>query len=1017
METEPGNAAVAVPPQPSAAGPNSNLAIVVDKRPAHRPGGCIGIFFQLFNWNRRLAKKKFFSRKHLPQDRAAKRISKKFASEERMPAATKPAVIAAENRGSFLNIKKVEVETAFRPSVHSSDREKRMISPGLVARLMGLESMPAAARLDKLRKAADDVSTSSGGCCYNDNAGTTSGSPRCEPKLGAESGGSGHGKLQLRPQKLQKLGFFDRRPTSAARVGSEALLFSRSMLARSRKQQYKLASPVKSPRLAGRRNSARLMVAATRILEPGLQSRNRNSCALPYMAPLRATAEGIETTPLQRPSAGTAFVSPCHNCGSLVEVPDLRLKPDDSPAMEYRASSTCSDFSSTSSHSGFDETVSSPTAVQKEKKRTPSLAAQAKANVQSRSHHPVDRKSHPRTEFQEHNKPQLDSAVSPSALRQSGLRQNQMPFVGERVAPASRLGTRIRGKREPSSFNEAKDFVASNRNLSNCPRAKTTGAMVNRRIAMERSSWERKPLVCKGKSIGIHSPSQDIAAVDSPFPKKKAPCSDMPRLMTARSFHGNSVKREVQRMEGGDFGSGSRAAAMHALTGCAGAAGKNSMPHGSVTEKRTWTGVGRGCISESRTVPTNSATGKLSSERVLDNRISTLSVLLEQKIRELTCLDLDKSEASDGVRPTAAILDHLISALSAARAISLKKEDDSAFGLGMQDESCYPGEGPSVCPNSHGPRLDTIHNYQAVAKSAISAGLLRTSDYEQHSPMSILEASFSNDSCLSESFNSSSVLASSGWFQTDHFVCFSQFHVLAPYVGYRQHAVLMENSLDKFPQDLDTDLSDSATSSNFRMVDAAKAPFVLDSVPLVHRMDFNSLGSSGSKVTYFNGVILNAELLFTHTSLNMPPDGAPSTIDPMLLDTLETLVDALGGGHACNLSYREDRDGLQFRSFLFDYIIEHLDMKYSHCAKTGYKTWVKMPFLTAGRLTLEIYEEIISCRDQAGEILDEIVQKEMIRTDGEWMHFLVEAFEAGMEIGNDLLQLLVHEIVIDLVPC
>lgn len=42
----------------------SGLAIT-EKRP-HRPGGCVGIFFQLFDWNRRFAKKKLFSRKLLP---------------------------------------------------------------------------------------------------------------------------------------------------------------------------------------------------------------------------------------------------------------------------------------------------------------------------------------------------------------------------------------------------------------------------------------------------------------------------------------------------------------------------------------------------------------------------------------------------------------------------------------------------------------------------------------------------------------------------------------------------------------------------------------------------------------------------------------------------------------------------------------------------------------------------------------------------------------------------------------
>jgi hypothetical protein len=39
-------------------------AAITEKRP-NRLGGCVGVFFQLFDWNRRFAKKKLFSRKSL----------------------------------------------------------------------------------------------------------------------------------------------------------------------------------------------------------------------------------------------------------------------------------------------------------------------------------------------------------------------------------------------------------------------------------------------------------------------------------------------------------------------------------------------------------------------------------------------------------------------------------------------------------------------------------------------------------------------------------------------------------------------------------------------------------------------------------------------------------------------------------------------------------------------------------------------------------------------------------------
>lgn len=45
---------------------SSSLAITEKRTTTNRLGGCVGIFFQLFDWNRRFAKKKLFSKKLLP---------------------------------------------------------------------------------------------------------------------------------------------------------------------------------------------------------------------------------------------------------------------------------------------------------------------------------------------------------------------------------------------------------------------------------------------------------------------------------------------------------------------------------------------------------------------------------------------------------------------------------------------------------------------------------------------------------------------------------------------------------------------------------------------------------------------------------------------------------------------------------------------------------------------------------------------------------------------------------------
>lgn len=58
-----------------ASGKTAAMALaVVEKRP-QRPGGCVGgILFQLFDWNRKFAKKKLFSKKLLPPGKSHKII-------------------------------------------------------------------------------------------------------------------------------------------------------------------------------------------------------------------------------------------------------------------------------------------------------------------------------------------------------------------------------------------------------------------------------------------------------------------------------------------------------------------------------------------------------------------------------------------------------------------------------------------------------------------------------------------------------------------------------------------------------------------------------------------------------------------------------------------------------------------------------------------------------------------------------------------------------------------------------
>ncbi|XP_076902758.1 uncharacterized protein LOC143557606 [Bidens hawaiensis] len=244
---------------------------VGEKRP-RRTGGCVGIFFQLFDWNKRFSKKKLFSRRLLPPDRAKE--------------PSKLLQIEYGNSGSFPNNN--------NNAGDSSTRNKDGQMPTLVARLMGLESMPSSGELTSGRR----------------------------HKLGSEPGELDKKimKPEFRPQKVQKTGISDRR--TVTRFGSEALQL-KNAFSRSRKHHHpRLASPVPKTNNQPKRNSSRLIGAATRVLESGLQ--NKSKRAITYCARNRVKGGNLDSRSKQ---------TSCKNCGNLINVSESKSKINIGPSV------------------------------------------------------------------------------------------------------------------------------------------------------------------------------------------------------------------------------------------------------------------------------------------------------------------------------------------------------------------------------------------------------------------------------------------------------------------------------------------------------------------------------------------------------------------------------------------------------------------------------------------------------------------------------------------------------------
>ncbi|KAI4387651.1 hypothetical protein MLD38_000068 [Melastoma candidum] len=242
------------------------------------------------------------------------RLCRSFKGREKMQA-RKLNMIADDNKGGCPNTRK----NGSRNLV-AGQENGILQAPGLVARLMGLESMPLGQQ--KLRKNFHRDQK-------QEKVVRRSGVVRKEDIV--EKGETEPGSI------LPKTRESDRQV--ATQFGAEALqiknVLSRSM--KHRRQNFSIR--VKSPWVApAHRNSSlsssRLIDVANKILEPGLQNKSRIKCALPYSSVvLAASAETLTrrslfpSSDMPRQKFGSECLantlsmkqSSCKNCGHLLE--------------------------------------------------------------------------------------------------------------------------------------------------------------------------------------------------------------------------------------------------------------------------------------------------------------------------------------------------------------------------------------------------------------------------------------------------------------------------------------------------------------------------------------------------------------------------------------------------------------------------------------------------------------------------------------------------------------------------
>lgn len=960
----------------STARTSSALAITERKGKSHRPGGCVGIFFQLFDWNRRFYKRKFFPKKLLPPARA--KVSKKFNADEKLPVG-KHLLIADENSGGFPSNMKKNGDHR----VGLEQKKRGVQAPGLVARLMGLETMPVnVTKEDKSGKSPP-------------NSGGNTGGGRCGG--GFDGSALSPEKGNVRPQKIQKTGIVEKRPIT--RLGAEALQI-KNVLSRSRKHHHpKLASPVKSPKMG--RNASRLLDAAARILEPGIQASNRARCSLTYtnsmiqpckeavMSEVRADVDLQTQACLNSGVAQCNAQASCRSCGNLLGRMDAKSATEEHPIVY---NSPGSNFREAFFH-GLEESRPRPAAYLANETEVVLLKTRYQpecVTAQLEDNRPVRNEviRNGRDRLQDHNQIAANQmftsqkGVSPSAILKDRPQRRSRTQLGDRVPPRSKLAS-TQGRRASSAMtavSETKDFISLNQNVNRrrliVPDKSDTSVDAERRFCTGKNDpLATQRSAVRKRTVSVNGQASNAGSTSSLLEKQRSNRGNV--VTTNKTSSSSSVNRTYVKSRSAnqrvskdtDVVSFTFSSPVKSSTG---ATSHNEMDLkrrdqiGSITNEKSQQKLKM----------------KESSKKMYCQSSSTMSgdalgALLEQKLKELT--HQVENEAATGFMPstrtTAMILQELISALTGEKPISY--ED-----------------------GTHGPETNESHSRNDSVDGGSQANLRikRTSngvsrEPDHFSPGCVLDASFSTESCISSSIDDSS----------GHKPQSNHMHLPCGTV---------------LPVCSEADLLDSASSANeSRGHNAIMVTDLLkNTARVLHNVDLVQARLTGAKLDYVHEVVLYAEMVFGTAGI----DGSSSFVNFLLghfLDELENLVKA-AWKNTVIFGFEVRKEENPIRPFLFDCVIECLDVKYNRHTNCGYRAWTRLPKCMNSEILIQLFDqEMRKWISVSGRSPDELIEGDMSTSLGKWTDFEIEAFETGAEISHGIVETLVDEIVMEFCGC
>ncbi|KAH1147166.1 hypothetical protein GLYMA_15G144100v4 [Glycine max] len=921
----------------------------VEKEGTKSGGGYAGGFFQLFDWSSKSRKKLFAAKSDLPESlKQGRKVDYNVVDDDEIG-------VGASVRGSC--------DHSYASSV-TDDEAYGTRAPSVVARLMGLDSLPTSSFSDPYstpyfdtRSLQDSHDFKKNLRHQHDHHTPYSG------KLLEKVESSSRNFMEPKPQKaitrpIEKFQTEVLPPKSAKSIPVT---------------HHKLLSPIKNPGFVPTNNAAYIMEAAARIIEPGSQvSTKFKTPLIASSTPLRVRdlkdkVEASQKEPLIGPSSMTSRTRDLKEKREITHR-TTRTSESSQRSVESNAAKYLKGQSLNRSWNGSADTsvsVKSPTNEEedsslKNKGKSISLAIQAKVNVQRREglsltggRSLTGQKEHPDVKSNQPMKASVQKNLhkkSSGALRQNNLKQNYS--IDKDKLPSKPLVTNSNSRKVLTGDSS----YGRHRSSSNKSNAKPK--VGSRKSAMEVTDSEKEVLYTSTNSFPRKKRSTDKdwndRVVDNLFIEKM----QKPAKSNLVSNKQNSWTEEVKKkdMDVVSFTFTTPLTRSNPGFETSGQAGQNT--NGLSLDQR---------IKRVLLDPDN--TKSPIGYNIIGGG-DALGILLEQKLRELTNMETTCHDSSKVRQPaiTAPISDDQVTSHNVVNLnprLQQKKDQGVLFSdkLSSNYDSNIFFTGP--------PELSLKHN------SWIDEMESQLLNCRHPSPISVLEPSFSMESC--ESSLSTDITSTEGSKLSS---------------SVQAHEVHGLNFSRKFyPCESDTELSDSASSTS-----AGNPMRKRTSTCSVTRFG----RSSTWELDYVKDIVCNVELMYIDFSLGQ----ASEVINPHLFKQLE----------GCKGGFKRGDESRMARKVTFDCVSECLDLRCRRYVGGGYKMWIKGFEMVKRKewLAEDVYKEISDWSGMGDSMVDELVDKDMSSQYRRWLEYEVDASELGSEVVDQIFNSLVDDVVTEM---